>query len=92
MLLDMLSSYDYLGALRRIRKKRYGQTSSWLSESKVFKDWLEDANSSTLWLSGIRKIISSSALLDQKPNHYYSRFREVYCDVSYLLMTVQANF
>ena len=56
-LLDKLSSHDYWGAMRRIRKKRHGQTSSWLSRSEAFKDWLEDANSSTLWLSGIRKMI-----------------------------------
>lgn len=37
-LLDKLSSHDYFGALRRIRKKRHGKTSSWLSESKSFID------------------------------------------------------
>lgn len=65
-LLDKLSSHDYWGAMRRIRKKRHGQTSSWLSRSEAFKDWLEDAKSSTLWLSGIRKIILSTFLFSQK--------------------------
>ena len=55
-LLDKLSSHDYLAALRRIRKQRYGQTSSWLGQSKHFNDWLDDTNSGTLWLSGIRKV------------------------------------
>lgn len=63
-LLDKLSSYDYWGAMRRIRKKRHGQTSSWLSRSKAFKNWLEDANSSTLWLSGIRKMILPAYLFN----------------------------
>lgn len=64
-LLDKLSSHDYWSAMRRIRKKRHGQTSSWLSRSKAFTDWLEDANSSTLWLSGIRKIILSASSFSQ---------------------------
>lgn len=59
-LLDKLSSHDYWGALRRIRKQRHGKTSSWLSESKIFTDWLNDTQSGTLWLSGIRKIFLGS--------------------------------
>ena len=82
ILLNNLSSHDYWGAMRRIRKKRHGQTSSWLSRSKAFKDWLEDANSSTLWLSGIRKIIPSAHLFNQTLT-IYSRFRQVYSHVGY---------
>ena len=59
-LLEKLSLHDYIGALKRIRKKRHGTTSSWLTENKTFKDWVEDTNSSTLWLSGIRTILSTS--------------------------------
>lgn len=51
----MLSTHDYVAALKRMRKKRYGTTSSWLSQTEVFKNWLEDAKSSTFLLSGIRK-------------------------------------
>jgi hypothetical protein len=55
-LLDRLSTYDYISVLKRIRRKRYSTTCSWLSETKAFKDWLEDSKSGILWLSGIRKI------------------------------------
>jgi hypothetical protein len=54
-LLHRLSIYDYISSLKRTRRKRHSTTGSWLSETKAFKDWLEDSKSSTLWLSGIRK-------------------------------------
>lgn len=52
-LLGKLSQHDYLGPLRRIRKKRYSETSSWLSQTSEFKSWLAESKSSILWLSGI---------------------------------------
>lgn len=52
-LLEKLSSYDYIATLRRMRKKRHGETSSWLSRTKTFTDWLEESKSGALWLSGI---------------------------------------
>ena len=52
-LLGKLSQHDYLSPLRRIRKKRYSETSSWLSQTNAFKSWLADSKSSILWLSGI---------------------------------------
>ncbi|KAH8586021.1 ankyrin repeat-containing domain protein [Bisporella sp. PMI_857] len=65
-LLEKLSVYDYIGALKRMRKKRHGTTSSWLSETKAFKDWLKDINSSTLWLSGIlgsgKSVVTAAAI------------------------------
>jgi hypothetical protein len=56
-LLEKLSSHDYISPLKRMRKKRHGTTSSWLSENEAFKAWLDDTKSSTLWLSGIRRIL-----------------------------------
>ncbi|MCJ1357988.1 MAG: Ankyrin-2 [Icmadophila ericetorum] len=52
-LLWKLSQHDYLGPLRRIRKKRYSETSSWLSKTHEFQGWLMESKSSILWLSGI---------------------------------------
>ncbi|KAH8592594.1 hypothetical protein B0O99DRAFT_743497 [Bisporella sp. PMI_857] len=67
-LLEKLSVHDYVGALKRIRKKRYCTTSSWLRETKAFKDWLNDTNSSTLWLSGIlgsgKSVVTAAAIDD----------------------------
>lgn len=67
-LLEKLSTHDYIGALKRIRKKRYGITSSWLSKSQAFKYWLEDTKSSALWLSGIlgsgKSVVTAAAIDD----------------------------
>jgi hypothetical protein len=54
-LLDRLSTYDYIASLKRMRRKRYGATGSWLSSTQAFKNWLTDSKSSTLWFSGIGK-------------------------------------
>ncbi len=65
--MDKLSFHDYIGPLKRIRKKRYRTTSSWITENEYFKDWLNDNKSGTLWLSGILgsgKSVVCAATLD----------------------------
>ncbi|PMD21401.1 hypothetical protein NA56DRAFT_658969 [Hyaloscypha hepaticicola] len=52
-LLDKLSSHDYISPLKRIRKKRYRTTSTWVTENESFKNWLDDTKSGIFWLSGI---------------------------------------
>ena len=66
-LLDTLSTYDYLGPLRRERKKRYGGTGLWLSECKEYQDWLLDDRFGVFWLTGILgsgKTVLTTAVID----------------------------
>ena len=70
-LLDALSTYDYLGPLRRERKKRYGRTGLWLSECKEYQDWLHDDEFGVFWLSGILgsgKTVLTTAVIDDLLN------------------------
>ena len=70
-LLDALSTYDYLGPLRRERKKRYGRTGLWLSECREYQDWLHDDKFGTFWLSGILgsgKTVLTTAVIDDLLN------------------------
>lgn len=71
MLLDALSTYDYLGPLRRERKKRYGRTGLWLSECREYQDWLHDDKFGVFWLSGILgsgKTVLTTAVIDDLLN------------------------
>ena len=65
-LLRKLSSHDYIGPLKRIRKKRHGTTASWLTETTAFKTWFAETKSSTLWLSGIlgsgKSVVTAAAI------------------------------
>ena len=70
-LLDALSTYDYLGPLRRERKKRYGRTGLWLSECREYQSWLHDDKSGVFWLSGILgsgKTVLTTAVIDDLLN------------------------
>ena len=70
-LLDALSTYDYLGPLRRERKKRYGKTGRWLSECREFQSWLHDDRFAVFWLSGILgsgKTVLTTAVIDDLLN------------------------
>ena len=70
-LLDALSTYDYLGPLRRERKKRYGKTGLWLSECREYQDWLHDDKFGFFWLSGILgsgKTVLTTAVIDDLLN------------------------
>lgn len=70
-LLDALSTYDYLGPLRRERKKRYGKTGLWLSECSEYQDWLHDNKFGVFWLSGILgsgKTVLTTAVIDDLLN------------------------
>ena len=70
-LLDALSTYDYLGPLKRERKKRYGRTGLWLSECKEYQDWLHDDRFGVFWLSGILgsgKTVLTTAIIDDLLN------------------------
>ncbi len=70
-LLDALSTYDYLGPLRRERKKRYGKTGLWLSECREYQDWLHDNKFGFFWLSGILgsgKTVLTTAVIDNLLN------------------------
>ena len=70
-LLDALSMYDYLGPLRRERKKRYGKTGLWLSECSEYQDWLHDNGFGVFWLSGILgsgKTVLTTAVIDDLLN------------------------
>ena len=70
-LLDALSTYDYLGPLRRERKKRYGRTGLWLSECREYQSWLHDDKAGVFWLSGILgsgKTVLTTAVIDDLLN------------------------
>ena len=70
-LLDALSTYDYLGPLRRERKKRYGRTGLWLSECREYQSWLHDDKFGVFWLSGILgsgKTVLTTAVIDDLLN------------------------
>lgn len=54
-LLDQLSTYDHLAALKENHRKRHGTTSTWLSKRAEYLKWLESILSSVFWLSGIRR-------------------------------------
>ena len=54
-LLNQLSSYNYLAALKQERKKRHGMTSSWLSQTSEWTEWAHSPLSSVFWFSGIRE-------------------------------------
>lgn len=82
-LLGLLSTYDYVAALKRMRRKRHGNTSSWLSNTQTFKDWLEDKRSSALWLSGIGRAFLQ--FLEIEANACSSWIRQVCCHVSSIL-------
>lgn len=67
-LLDKLSTYGYISALKQLRKKRYGTTSKWLKETPEYKSWLNESKSSFFWLSGILgsgKSVLTAALIDE---------------------------
>jgi hypothetical protein len=53
-LVERLSTYDHIAALKRLRKKRYGSTGSWLYQTDEFSAWLSEKHSSLLCLTGIR--------------------------------------
>lgn len=78
-MLDQLSTYDYIGSHRRLKKKRYGETCSWLSETRELQSWFGASESTVLWLSGIGKVPSSSFLVN---SHGISGLGEVCCYVS----------
>lgn len=67
-LLDMLSTYNHISALKQLRKKRYGTTSTWLSKTSEYELWLNESKSSFFWLSGILgsgKSVLTAALIDE---------------------------
>lgn len=67
-LLDKLSTYDYISALKQLRKKRYGTTSTWLKKTHEYELWLNECKSSIFWLSGILdsgKSVLTAALIDE---------------------------
>lgn len=67
-LLDSLSTYGYISALKQLRKKRYGTTSKWLKETPEYRLWLNESKSSFFWLSGILgsgKSVLTAALIDE---------------------------
>ena len=52
-LLDKLSNFDHIVPLRRERKKRFGDTGTWLIKTTEYRDWLTSSSSSAFLLSGI---------------------------------------
>ncbi|EHL03534.1 hypothetical protein M7I_0174 [Glarea lozoyensis 74030] len=52
-LLERLPAYDYVGSLKRMRKKRYGSTGSWLYNTKDFNAWITEDCSSLFCFTGI---------------------------------------
>ncbi|EPE29754.1 hypothetical protein GLAREA_00914 [Glarea lozoyensis ATCC 20868] len=67
-LLERLPAYDYVGSLKRMRKKRYGSTGSWLYNTKDFNAWITEDCSSLFCFTGILgsgKSIVTSATVDQ---------------------------
>lgn len=67
LVLDKISTYDHLAALKQARKKRHGTTSLWLSQTAEYRDWLKDPASSFFWCSGILgagKTVLTAAIID----------------------------
>lgn len=65
--MDKISTYDHLATLKQARKKRHGTTSLWLSQTKEYRDWLKDSQSSLFWCSGILgagKTVLTAAIID----------------------------
>ena len=54
-LLSSLSTYNHMAPFKQARKARHGSTTAWLSDTQEFQDWLNEAESSLFWCSGIRK-------------------------------------
>ncbi len=77
-LLNSLSTYNYMAPFKQARKARHGSTTTWLSETSEFQNWLNQAESSLFWCSGIRKskreISTGSSILTIKPTR--SRLRK----------------
>ncbi|RDA85560.1 hypothetical protein CP532_3321 [Ophiocordyceps camponoti-leonardi (nom. inval.)] len=60
-LMDSLSTHDYLTPLKQSRRKRYGGTAQWLSQTRQFSLWMDGVDSPLLWCSG--KIGSGKTIL-----------------------------
>ena len=52
-LLYKLSNFDHIAPLKRERKKRFGDTGTWLVGTTEYKAWSASSSSSTFLLSGI---------------------------------------
>jgi hypothetical protein len=63
-LVERLSSYNHVAALKRLRKKRYGSTGSWLYKTDEFGTWMSENHSSLLCLTGIRKLVIPSLVVE----------------------------
>ena len=72
-LLEKLSSYDNISVLKRERKKRFGNTGSWLQSTMQFQSWYEAEESSTFWLTGIlgsgKTVVTTSVIDDMLMRH-----------------------
>lgn len=67
MVLDKISTYDHLTALKQARKKRHGTRCSWLSPTIEYGDWFVDSESSLFWCFGILgadKTVFTAAIID----------------------------
>lgn len=79
-LLNQLSTYDYISALKQVRKKRYGTTSTWLMETPEYKLWSNESKPSFFWLSGILgsgKSVLTAALIDELLCNQYSNHFDI---------------
>ena len=52
-LLNKLSNFDHIAPLKRQRKKRFGDTGTWLVKTTEYRNWLASSSSSAFLLSGI---------------------------------------
>ena len=65
--LDQLSSRNYISPLKRLRKRRYGDTGLWLSETQEYLRWINEPSKSVFWLHGILesgKSVLTSTIVD----------------------------
>jgi hypothetical protein len=81
-LFERIPTYDYVGALKRMRKKRYGSTGSWLYSTKDFNAWITEDCSSLFCFTGIRQLFAYYPSLQSTINIATSWIGKVDCYVS----------